>query len=65
MTYRSGTWFYPDEGRFLTIWSLLGAPIKAGAAYAALLGGMCRWSSVPGTCSRRAPLGARRRQAER
>jgi hypothetical protein len=37
MTYRSGTWFYPDEGRFLTIWSLLGAPIGAGAAFATLL----------------------------
>jgi len=37
MTYRSGTWFYPDEGRFLTIWSLLGAPIGAGAAFAVVL----------------------------
>jgi hypothetical protein len=31
MLYRTGTWFWLDEGRFWTIWALLGSPRTLGA----------------------------------
>jgi hypothetical protein len=59
MTYRSGTWFYPDQGRVLTIWSLLGAPISAGAAFAVMLAAAAllvgAWNLFAARSARRAP----------
>ena len=59
MTYRTATWFWPDFDKYLTIWSLLGAPTAAGvglvvalALGALVIGAINLFDAHPGSTAR-------------